>query len=215
MQTSTFPHISAFERLKILLWSSFSFSANIEMNQINYYYQVVCLERVAALIERGELTSDATIYLFLNKVVKHPLLMQPHEHWFGRLPSGSVRRLHWRSKKLPWRRSKVVILTSILILLLLMLIMLILLVILMMMMTVALVAGGWKSIPAYFQADADYADYSGINWYISTVSRWVEERPSLRVVVAFRKPYAGAQLTLCRCTQQTQHIDLPYISKIW
>ena len=31
--------------------------------------------------------------------------------------------------------------------------------------------------------------------------RWVGERPSLRVVVAFRKPYAGAELTLCRSTQ--------------
>ena len=59
----------AFERLKILFWPSFSFSADIKMNQVNDH-QVVCLERVAALIERGEMTSDATIYLFLNKVLK-------------------------------------------------------------------------------------------------------------------------------------------------
>ena len=53
--------------------------------------------------------------------------------------------------------------------------------------------------------DADHADLVGDLDDLdlddtSTVCRWVEERPSLRVVVAFRKPYAGPQLTLCRST---------------
>ena len=69
--------------------------------------------------------------------------------------------------------------------------------------------------------DADHADLVGDlgdDHDTSAVCRWVEERPSLRVVVAFRKPYAGPQLTLCRSTIElmqvhpvTQHIDLLYL----
>ena len=39
---------------------------------------------------------------------KSPLSTQSHEHWFGRLTSGAMCRLHWWPQKLPRCRSQVI-----------------------------------------------------------------------------------------------------------